>query len=72
MKLTTEPEPFTMERTMKWLQRQVAPTLKMMKKIDKGNGTDYMKEIEDNAKLTDKHEMIIAQQTADTEELIET
>ena len=30
----------------------------------------YLKEIEDNAKLTEKHLQIIRQQTADTEELI--
>ena len=31
----------------------------MLKKIDKGNGTDYMETIEQQAKLTEKHEMII-------------
>ena len=41
LKLTTKPEPYTLERTLRWVQRQVAPTLKMLKKIDKGNGTDY-------------------------------
>ena len=35
----------------------------MLKKIDKGNGTDYMETIEKQAKLTEKHEMIIKQQT---------
>lgn len=71
VKLTTKPEPFTMERTLKWLQRQVAPTLKMMKKIDDGNGTDYMKSIEEQAKLTEKQEMIIKQQTTPVQALIE-
>ena len=42
----------------------------MLKKIDAGNQTDYLKTIEDNAKLTEKHLKIIEQQTADTEELI--
>ena len=36
----------TLDRTLRWVQRQVAPTLKMLKKIDKGNGTDYMETIE--------------------------
>ena len=40
LKLTTKPEPYTLDRTLRWVQRQVAPTLKMLKKIDKGNGTD--------------------------------
>ena len=46
LKLTTKPEPYTLDRTLRWVQRQVAPTLKMLKKIDKGNGTDYMEMIE--------------------------
>ena len=58
LKLTTKPEPYTLDRTLRWVQRQVAPTLKMLKKIDKGNGTDYMETIEQQAKLTEKHEMI--------------
>lgn len=70
IKLTTDPEPYTLERTLDWISRQVAPTLKMLKKIDAGNSTSYLKEIEDNAKLTEKHLQIIRQQTADTEELI--
>ena len=60
----------TLERTLGWISRQVAPTLKMLKKIDAGNSTSYLKEIEDNAKLTEKHLQIIRQQTADTEELV--
>ena len=35
LKLTTKPEPYTLDRTLRWVQRQVAPTLKMLKKIDK-------------------------------------
>ena len=70
VKLTTDPEPYTLERTLGWISRQVAPTLKMLKKIDAGNSTTYLKEIEDNAKLTEKHLQIIRQQTADTKELI--
>ena len=70
VKLTTAPEPYTLERTLGWISRQVAPTLKMLKKIDAGNSTSYLKEIEDNAKLTKKHLQIIRQQTVDTEELI--
>ena len=35
LKLTTKPEPYTLDRTLRWVQRQVAPTLKMLKRIDK-------------------------------------
>ena len=61
----------TLDRTLRWVQRQVAPTLKMLKKIDKGNGTDYMETIEQQAKLTEKHEMIIKQQTTPAKDLVE-
>ena len=71
LKLTTKPEPYTLDRTLRWVQRQVAPTLKMLKKIDKGNGTDYMEMIEQQAKLTEKHEMIIRQQTTPAKDLVE-
>lgn len=71
LKLTTQPEPYTLSRTLNWIARQVAPTLKMLKKIDAGNNTDYLKNIEQHAKLTEKHEQIIKQQTAPVTELIE-
>ena len=71
LKLTTQPEPYTLSRTLNWRARQVAPTLKMLKRIDAGNNTDYLKNIEQNAKLTEKHEQIIKQQTASVSELIE-
>lgn len=48
-----------------------APTLKMLKKIDYDNGTSYLKTIEEQAKLTEKHEKIIQQQTASVSDLIE-
>ena len=71
LKLTTQPEPYTLSRTLNWIARQVAPTLKMLKRIDAGNNTDYLKNIEQNAKLTEKHKQIIKQQTASVSELIE-
>ena len=71
LKLTTQPEPYTLSRTLNCIARQVAPTLKMLKRIDAGNNTDYLKNIEQNAKLTEKHEQIIKQQTASVSELIE-
>ena len=37
----------------------------------KGNGTDYMDTIEQQAKLTEKHEMIIKQQTTPAKDLVE-
>ena len=70
VKLTTKPEPYTLERTLNWLQRQVAPTLKMLKQIDKDNQTEYLETIEKQAKLTERHYQIIKQQTATVEEMV--
>ena len=70
MKLTTKPEPYTLERTLSWIARQVAPTLKMAKKIDAINGTNIIESLVQDAKLTDKHEKIIEQQTASSEEVV--
>lgn len=70
LKLTTQPEPYTLSRTLNWIARQVAPTLKMLKQIDTGNKTDYLKNIERSARLTEKHRQIIRQQTAGVEELV--
>lgn len=72
LKLTTKPEPYTLDRTLNWIARQVAPTLKMARKIDRINGTDIIESLVKGAKLTDKHEKIIKQQTASSKELTET
>ncbi len=72
LKLTTKPEPYTLDRTLNWIARQVAPTLKMARKIDRINGTDIIESLVKSAKLTDKHEKIIKQQTASSKELTET
>ena len=70
LKLTTKPEPYTLERTLNWIARQVSPTLKMAKKIDRINGTNIIDRLVQDAKLTDKHEKIIEQQTASSEEVV--
>lgn len=70
LKLTIQPEPYTYERTLRWLQNQVAPSIKLAQKIDDKNGTDELKKILDSAKLSDKHEKIYRQQTMPVEEMI--
>lgn len=72
LKLTTKPEPYTLERTLNWIARQVAPTLKMLEQIDEGNGTEHLNSIQKATKLTDKHKQLIKQLTASTEEVINT
>ena len=70
LKLTTKPEPYTYQRTLHWLNRQVAPTLKMAMKLDKVNGTDYIDTMLEQAKLTEKHEKILQQQSAEMKDII--
>lgn len=70
LKLTTKPEPYTLDRTLRWIQRQVDPTLKMLETITEKTGIDYLKEIRKSTKLTEKHYKIIEQQTTSTEDVI--
>ena len=70
LKLTTQPEPYTLERTLRWIDRQVAPTLKMVRDLDNAFGTTVLADMVEQAKLTDRHDKIIAQQVTDIEELI--
>lgn len=70
LKLTTKPEPYTFQRTISWLSRQVAPTLKMAMKLDKLKGTNIIESMIDQAKLTERHRKLLEQQSIDVEELI--
>lgn len=71
LKLTTKPEPYTLTRTLNGISRQVAPTWKVLQQIDNTNGTTYLKDILDHAKLTERHKKLIEQQaTSSTEEII--
>lgn len=68
--LTTNPEPYTLNRTLNWIARQVAPTLKMAKNIDQLNGTTIIDSLIKNATLTEKHRQIVKQQTASISEVV--
>lgn len=70
LKLTTKPEPYSFQRTLNWLSHQVAPTLKVAMKLDEINQTQIIKDILDNAKLTERHEDILRQQSVNDKEVI--
>lgn len=70
LKLTTIPEPYDFNRTLNWLSKQVAPTLKVAMKLDEQNHTTIMNEIIHNAKLSDKHQKLLKQISLPPEELI--
>lgn len=70
LKLTTAPEPYTLERTLNWLGRQVIPSLKMVGTLDNLQGTTVLNDMVENAELTEKQLKIIVQQVSDVEELL--
>lgn len=70
MKLTTKPEPYTIQRTLDWIADQVAPSLKMLMKIDEINNTKNVMNIMKYTQLSEKHKKIIKQQTVSIKEVI--
>ncbi|WP_394535295.1 replication initiation factor domain-containing protein [Lacticaseibacillus rhamnosus] len=69
IRLTTAPQPFDMNKTKAWLQKQVMPTLKVIKEIDNYFGTTDLQLMIKDAELNDKHLKLIEQQTVGSEEL---
>ena len=70
LRLTTQPEPYSFERTLNWLHHQFAPTLKIESILDVLNGTTIISTMIQEAKLTEKHEKLIEQQHLAMEDLI--
>ena len=70
LKLTTNPEPYNIQNTLNWLSRQVAPTLKIIKKLDNLNNTTLIDDLIRNAELTDRHKKIIQQNSVNVEDII--
>lgn len=70
LKLTTNPEPYNIQNTLNWLSRQVAPTLKIIKKLDNLNNTTLIEDLIRHAKLTDRHKKIIQQNSVNVEDII--
>ncbi|EOH86234.1 phage replication initiation [Enterococcus asini ATCC 700915] len=70
IQLTSEPKPYTIERTLNWLGRQVAPTWKMAKELDRLNQTAHIQNMVNNARLSDRHKKILEQQSMAVENLI--
>ncbi|MEN1969620.1 MobT family relaxase [Lentibacillus sp. N15] len=68
--LTTKPEPYTFDKTLRWLARQVAPTWKLATKIDEMNQTSVIKDMVEQTVLTKRHEKLLMQQTIATEQVI--
>ncbi|HJD46389.1 MAG TPA: replication initiation factor domain-containing protein [Candidatus Mediterraneibacter norfolkensis] len=70
MKLTSEPQPYSPERTLRWMSRQVAPSWKAFEKVDQNKGTHVMSEMVENATLNERLEKLVEQLSAATEDMI--
>lgn len=70
LRLTSQPEPYTFERTLRWLGHQVAPTLKLALQIDQNNQTTVIQDMVRNAKLSDRHKKVFHQQTLPVSDVI--
>ena len=57
--------------TQNWIDRQVAPTWKMLQKIDSANDTHFLRDILNDVELTERHKKLIKQQTTSPEEVIQ-
>lgn len=57
IRLTTKPEPYTLQKALHWLQRQVAPTIKMVQALDRENHTTILKDMIEQAELKDNRDI---------------
>ena len=72
IRLTTQPEPYTLQRAISWVQRQVAPTIKMLQELDKQNHTTILQDMIEQAELKDKHKHLLQLEKSTIEERIDT
>ena len=59
LKLSTSPQPYSIERTIRWLTYQVANSLALVTEADKIMQTEYMKMIQNSGEITDRGEAIL-------------
>ena len=70
LKLTTQAEPYNVNKTRNWMAHQVAASQKMLAEIDRLNGTTFLDDTLKKAKLNAKHKKIIEQSTRKIEDMI--
>lgn len=71
LKLSVSPEPYSIEKTIKWLVYQVSNSLLLVDEADKILGTEYLKLIKDAGEITEASEEILAQLKPDDVRFIE-
>ncbi|WP_456110285.1 replication initiation factor domain-containing protein [Roseburia hominis] len=71
LKLTDAPEPYTLERTLNWIRRQVAPSFKMLHQLAEIRGeADLLDRMIDEAKLSPQHKKLLKQQQTEVKEML--
>jgi len=70
LRLTEKPEPYSFERTVNWIKKQVAPSLKTIEKVDEINGTTTLADLIKDAHMKENHQKILEQQTIPISEMI--
>ncbi len=63
---------YTLQKALHWLQRQVAPTIKMVQALDEENHTTILKDMIEQAELKDKHKHLLQLEKSTIEERIDT
>ena len=63
LRLTMQPEPYSIYRTQNWASNQVAPSISLLDKIDRFDGTNLVDDIR-KLKLPEKQKKIYEQYTA--------
>jgi phage replication initiation protein len=61
LKLTVKPEPYTVERTKKWFQKQVAPSLNLLLALDEVEDTNFVSDTLGAASLSERQARILKQ-----------
>lgn len=70
LKLTVKPEPYTIEQTENWLMNKVAPSMKMVNELNKLKGKDFVQDMLDSARLSERQKKIIEQEKSNIEDII--
>ena len=61
-----------LQKALHWLQRQVAPTIKMVQALDRENHTTILKDMIEQTELKDKHKHLLQLEKSTIEERIDT
>lgn len=69
LKLTMQPEPYDIEKTRRWVVNQVSPSISLLDKLDKHDGTHIVDNLK-RVKLPDKQRKIFEQYTASVYDVI--